>query len=345
MRALIPIPVWVLFSGIIVKAVCETPQIANPPPPDAETIPLYGPNGQPRESDIQQGATPDCFLEAPLAAIARLDPQTITSMLDDQGDGTVNATFYRKPGDRVDMTTKKKDFSDRLLSHDSVSCWVAVLQETYQKFLDLQRSDDDVYKNGGWPDDVFEAVYGRSAVVTGCGNISSVGADADSQPMVLFTSNSSGELVPSHVYTVHRANQSHITLRNPWAVVNENGWGVTTNGGKDIHSLGDGVFEVPISSVVPQCYAMVFTELLHAQNSLVRRVNSTAPSRRPNTLIIISMSLGIVAIVGMVSAIAFGLRFGRRRRQTKGQIRKYQCGAPAKPPQSGLATQPTAPAA
>ena len=83
-----------LISSWISKGGCETPQIANPPPPNPKDIPLYGLSGQPLESDIQQGLTPDCFLEATLAAIARLDPQAITTMLRDQGDGTVDATFY-----------------------------------------------------------------------------------------------------------------------------------------------------------------------------------------------------------------------------------------------------------
>jgi hypothetical protein len=238
-------------------------------------------------------------------------------MLRDQGDGIVNVTFNQEAGDRVFMTAKKKDFSDRLLSHDSVSCWVAVLQETYQKLLDSQSSDEGVYKNGGWPANVFQAIYGHPAAITGCNDISTTAGKAQSKPMVLVTTDSPGELVSSHVYTVHHANETHLTLRNPWSVVNENGWGIPTNGGKDIHNLGDGVFEIPISTVVPQCYQLAYLDLPNAPKSLLRRAARSAQSRRPNVLILIGVCLGVLLIVATVSAVAFGACLRRRRREVE----------------------------
>lgn len=319
MRAFNCISICLLFSWIS-KAGCETPQIANPPPPDPKDIPLYGPGGQPLESDIQQGPTPDCFLEAPLAAIARVDPHTITGMLRDQGDGIVNVSFYQEAGDRVFMTAKKKDFSHRLWSHDSVSCWVAVLQDTYQKLLDSQGSDEGVYKHGGWAANVFQAIYGHPAAIINCTDISTTAisttaGNAQSKPMVLETTDSPGELVSSHVYTVHQANESHLTLRNPWGVVNENGAGIPTNGGKDIHNLGGGVFEIPISTVVPQCSQLAYVDLPNAPKRLLRRAARSAQPRPPNVLIPIGVCLGVLVIVATVSAVAFGAWLRRRHRE------------------------------
>ena len=231
----------------------------------------------------------------------------------------------------MSLSTKKKDFSDRLLSHDSVSCWVAASQETYQKLLKIENSDEGVYKHGGWPANVFQAVYGRLATVAPCNNISSTADNAQSKPMVLATTNASGELVSSHVYTVHSANESYITLRNPWSVVNENDWGIPTNGGKDIHNLGDGVFEIPISTAALQCYALVYLDLPTAKSRVVRHVARSTQLRQPNALILIGLSLGVLLIVATVSAMAFRMWWRRHREEAESNSKEGTTILPSQP--------------
>ncbi len=215
------------------------------------------------------------------------------------------------------MAVKKKDFSARLRYHDSVSCWVVVLQETYQKFLDIEKPDQDVYNGeGGYPSDVFQAIYGRPATISGCGTINTIAVNAESIPMTLFTTDSPGELASRHAYTVHHAYDSHITLRNPWSVVNENEFGIPTNGGKDVQSLGNGVFEIPILSVVSQCNSLQYMDSPQERKRLLVREDLLTKRRPSGAYIIMGMALPCFVILATVSTIIIAKCLKCRRRET-----------------------------
>ena len=268
------------FLGVLLlgpQGRCETPQIANPSAPVASEIPLYGVSGNPQEYDIRQGSTPDCFLEAAVAAVVRISPQTVTEMLVDNGNGSVSVTCYGNNSQQTTVQVEKKDFEARLLSQDSASSWITVLQDAYEKLLVTEGLPDSVHNgDGSSPNHVFAAIYGPEAevIIAACDQMSTVGEKASSRPSTLCTNASSGELVDGHCYTVHTANSSHITLRNPWGVVNTNDWGIPITGGSDIHSLGYGIFEIPTSSVFHQC-----TQLTYVDHSNSRRLARRSPSK------------------------------------------------------------------
>ena len=301
-----------LIFALLPQCLCEALQIANPPPPDPKRIRLYGPTGVPLESDIQQGIAPNCFLEATLAAIARVDTKTIEKILHDNGDGTVNATFFDVNFNQVPQTVKKKDSAHRISSHDSTSCWVAVLQDTYKKYLKAENSRYDVHNGkGGTASGVIQAIYGESAMVEDCMFISEIAAKANLQPTMLATTNltnTTGHLIPDHVYTVHSGSESYVVLRNPWGIVNVNWWGSPAAGSKDIEDLGDGVFRIPISAVMPQCdnlqYLSRFQQRLLFPRALHRRP--------PNRLVVGGLITGVLSILLaglLVAAWKFRIRF------------------------------------
>lgn len=89
-----------------------------------------------------------------------------------------------------------------------------------------------------------------------CGSIFQVGANAGSDPTTLATNDLEGPLLAQHSYTVHVANASHITLRNPW--------GDTVAKGEDTEDLGNGSFRISLASVRSQCAQLQYLEL--AQN-------------------------------------------------------------------------------
>ena len=306
----------VLFLSIL-GCQCETPQIANPPPPNPSDIPLYGTTGQPLENDIQQGTTPDCFLEATLAAVVRIQPNTITNMLVDNGDSTVTATFYDSSGKKVAKTAQKKGFEDLLLTDDSMSCWVAIIQETYQKLLDDEKSSDSVYDGkGGTPVGVFRAIYGRSATARDCYNIAEQASNANLDPIVLTTNGTNGELVTDHAYTVHTVNASHITLRNPWGVINENGWGIPTTGGSNIQDLGNGTFNIPISVAQTQCQNLQSPALSKRRKLLFNRDFRISEPPPVNKIVILGMV--VTASVMVITILCFALAKQWRRRSLAG---------------------------
>jgi len=307
---------YLCFLIWLSSALCETPQIANPPPPATSKIPLYGPSGQPQENDIQQGSTPDCFLEAALAAIVRLDPDTLTGLLLDNSDGTVNVSFYNNQSEMTKITVTKKDFEDRLRTDDSTSGWVAVLQDAYQKLLKAEGLPDNVHNGaGGSPFSVFKVIYGPAKSVSwaDCSQMSSVGQRATSSPMTLNTNASSGELVKGHSYTVHSANESHIVLRNPWGVVNENDWGTATNGGADIKSLGNGTFIIPISSASKQCVDLEYVDIVNEATDKTRAIRRS-PLRQTRP----TVSGLVVIVILSVSLVSMALFCGFYKRKHRG---------------------------
>jgi hypothetical protein len=81
-----------LLSGTVMPLLILSPAGPN----------LFGPNGQLQLKDVIQGVTPDCWLEATLAAIVWVNPNIITNMLHDNRDGSVSVTLYDENG--IDAT-------------------------------------------------------------------------------------------------------------------------------------------------------------------------------------------------------------------------------------------------
>jgi len=186
---------------------------------------LYGPSGGPQESDVQQGATPDCFLEAVIGAIVRLDPNTISNILHDNHDSnqSVNVTLYDSGMQSVQLRVDKKNDTARSATQDSSACWVAVLQDAYSLLMMEENSPDDVHDGqGGCPTDVFETVYGATSKIQpkqqGVPHcvLGDFGPNAATVPTVMWTWPSSDVLPGNHAFTVHSANDTYITHYLVW---------------------------------------------------------------------------------------------------------------------------------
>ena len=61
---------------------------------DRSADPLFGPDGQPKPHEARQGESSDCALLAVLKQRAEHDPQSITDMLHDHGNGIVSVRFH-----------------------------------------------------------------------------------------------------------------------------------------------------------------------------------------------------------------------------------------------------------
>lgn len=234
--------------------------------PVQKDIPLYGPSGQPEENEIQQGMTPDCFLEASVAAIIRTDIKTITGMLGQPGDHhKINVTLHNPNGDEQKFEADLKNFNDRFVTKDSKCSWLAVIEDGYSQLLDSTGSPDVIHNGkGSWPELVLKAIYGPkvNVVTVDCTYIQSIGEKATSKPATFCTKHEDGQLIGGHAYTIHSANSTHLTLRNPWGIVNKNDWDKQVTGGKDVRDLGNGVLEIPISVAQEQCVALTYADIV-----------------------------------------------------------------------------------
>jgi hypothetical protein len=65
-----------------------------------QNLPLFGPLG-PQVSDVQQGASGDCYFLSALGAMARTNPDSIRRLVADLGDGTYVVHFHDAHGQSV----------------------------------------------------------------------------------------------------------------------------------------------------------------------------------------------------------------------------------------------------
>jgi hypothetical protein len=226
---------------------------SNPP---IKNVPLYpAADNQPHEFDVNQVLTPDCWLEATLAAVVRVDPTRITQMLHDNGDGTVTVSLFDPlnlsaliPPPKVD----KKNFAQTVEYQTSQVTWVQVIQDALNPLVNGTVFDG----KGGYTTLAFSAIYGETAVYSTCDQLLSLALKATVKPIVLSTKDRvSGPLVEGHSYTVENVTQidgnRSVTMRNPWGIVNENVWGVETSTG--VKNLGHGEFDILDDKVQVQC--------------------------------------------------------------------------------------------
>ncbi|KAH8800736.1 hypothetical protein F5884DRAFT_757583 [Xylogone sp. PMI_703] len=223
--------------------------------PDIKNIPLYGVDGQPHEFDVHQLLTPDCWLEATLAAIVRVDPSRITQILHDNGDGTVTVSLY-DPLTLIAITpppqVKKKSFEQTIQDKDSQTIWVQVIQDALSPFV-----NGTVFNGKGQnPVLALSAIYGQPAIDSICDQLSNLAEKATAYPIILSTQdNIKGPLVEDHAYTVENIVQvdgsAGVTMRNPWGMVNEDAWGIETS--KGVKNRGHGEFDIANEKVLVQC--------------------------------------------------------------------------------------------
>jgi hypothetical protein len=81
------------------------------PPPDPKPLAVHGTDAfrlegpafrdGPQFDDVDQGKLGDCWLLSGMSAVAHTDPELIERLIQDNGDGTYNVTFYEKTKDPV----------------------------------------------------------------------------------------------------------------------------------------------------------------------------------------------------------------------------------------------------
>lgn len=256
-----------LALNLLSLVLSETPKIATGDDyPDPKEISLYGVSGRPRYQDVQQIITKDCWLEATLASIARVEFTRIMNMLKDNGDGTVEVNLYDQQGHPRSMNANKRGFLGNTLQNNSPSStWIAVIQNAID---DLFRNDkfgnEAVHKNGGWPVWALKAIYGRSATWAYCTdpdiNMTEVLRGGGSSPVLMSTVDAAhhNPLIDHHVYSVWGMKGSDtVILRNPWGSIGENVWGYT-NKVKGATDLGEGIFELSLSNFLLGCYTITY---------------------------------------------------------------------------------------
>lgn len=206
---------------------------------------LFGETG-PQLSDIDQNRLGDCYFLAALGAIVAQDPDVISNMLRDNGDGTYTATFYAaQDGERVPVeVTVDGDLpvnADGTLVYagavdsdgdNDLELWVPLLEKAYAKFQDLYGPDDGLsgYQdlgNGGSAHNVFRDVTGEPATRTSDFQTEQQLLDlvqrVDEGQYVTVSSLVDGAdpgWVGRHAYTVvgtyEDNGETMVILRNPW---------------------------------------------------------------------------------------------------------------------------------
>ena len=136
------------------------------------TSPLYNLTGIPSINDINQGYLGDCYLLASLAEVAQCEPNTIKSMITDNGNGTYGVRFYIN-GNPVFVTvnTALPVFSatGAFAANSSSAIWSSLIEKAYVElnaepgFLDHPTGNAYNLINGGFADPISQ-ITGRNVV-------------------------------------------------------------------------------------------------------------------------------------------------------------------------------------
>jgi hypothetical protein len=137
-------------------------------PDEAKKVdaPIFLPGKLPKPTDMVQGGVGDCYFDAALMAIARVNPRAIQDMFHDHRDGTVSVRFYSKEEDRFTQHWVRikttvfvgTDGKSRYAMGAEGQLWPALAEKAWAIF-----HGGGYYGRieGGWSGAVFEAVLGR----------------------------------------------------------------------------------------------------------------------------------------------------------------------------------------
>ena len=196
--------------------------------------------------DVQQGQLGDCYFPASLAAIAKHNPDAITNLIKDNGDGTYTVTFKEKDWAtgrfkdvpvKVDGDLYARSYGGALYGHSSNSSdpkkmelWFPLVEKAYAQW----KGSYDAIGRGGQMSDVFEDCLGVDAssmgvsagsadrvwdqVVKSVDGHKPIGAGTYGESESAKYTNTG--VYADHAYTVMGYEKSgterYVVLRNPW---------------------------------------------------------------------------------------------------------------------------------
>lgn len=185
-------------------------------------------------NDVKQGDLDDCYVLAPLAALAKTRPETIRNMIRPQADGSFEVTLHLRtdpnsPNRTPTTITVKNEFPERpngdptyAKGGDGGETWVQVLEKAYAQAMRgyeyLNRGDEgEVLQvfTGQTPTkgslDASQAATLQQTLLSGLENKAAITVASNTQPATI----NGVPMVPSHVYVVTRANDRGLKLYNP----------------------------------------------------------------------------------------------------------------------------------
>jgi uncharacterized membrane protein len=188
-------------------------------------------------TDINQGSLGDCYFLAALSGTAQLNPDAITDMFIDNGDGTYTVRFYNGSNARyvtVDTYLPTNGngqlvFAEygSLYTNANNELWVALAEKAYAQvneegWIGQSNANNYLGIEGGWPDVSTAHITGGSHNWYGVPPMQTVldWMDAGLSIYIGTKSATTGSWVGGHAYvlTGYNADTQTFTLYNPWGV-------------------------------------------------------------------------------------------------------------------------------
>jgi Calpain family cysteine protease len=195
----------------------------------------------PTAADVHQDKIGDCYLDAPMGAIANANPQWIKDRIRyDDTTGNFDVTLWNGhqwqhiavTQDDIDTNIADSGASWLDNGQPNAALWPSVLESAYAKLKAPGASLDDALKaigQGGYAQDAMEALTGNRGTIINPQTVwltnqhidqAISNALANRQPVTISTTPHGVPLAQSHVYVIERitgtGSDAQITLRNPW---------------------------------------------------------------------------------------------------------------------------------